>query len=171
MLMFWKILGLLCLAFVLLYTLKRLKETVANLVYAYSVDDETLVRNYRGEFQRKELASLNWINLTMNLLLVANIAAVGFFLMGGRPLWMTLNLAIIGFLMTLVTIFFAYGSNTAVYERVSPHVINAKNINDFSGDEKDLYFDTQNNIEQTYILLFVSILVLILTIFTQSSLG
>lgn len=164
--MFWKIFGLICLILIFVLTMKRIKDIVANLMYVTAINDETLARNYRGEFQRKDLVSLNWINLTMNILLVANIILVGVFLMDGHPFWLNLKIAIIDLAISLVTIVFVYGSNSSAYEIVSPYVIKAKTINDFSGDERDLYWDTQNSIEQTYILLFIVILVLALTIFT-----
>lgn len=163
--MFWKILGLICLILIFVLTMKRIKDIVANLMYVTTINDETLVQNYRGEFQRKDLVSLNWINLTMNILLVANIILVGVFLIDGHPFWLNLKIAIIDLAISLVTIVFVYGSNSSAYEIVSPYVIKAKTINDFSGDERDLYWDTQNSIEQTYILLFIAILVLALTIF------
>lgn len=163
--MFWKILGLICLILIFVLTMKRIKDIVANLMYVTTINDETLAQNYRGEFQRKDLVSLNWINLTMNILLVANIILVGVFLIDGHPFWLNLKIAIIDLAISLVTIVFVYGSNSSAYEIVSPYVIKAKTINDFSGDERDLYWDTQNSIEQTYILLFIAILVLVLTIF------
>lgn len=163
--MFWKILGLICLILIFVLTMKRIKDIVANLMYVTTINDETLAQNYRGEFQRKDLVSLNWINLTMNILLVANIILVGVFLIDGHPFWLNLKIAIIDLAISLVTIVFVYGSNSSAYEIVSPYVIKAKTINDFSGDERDLYWDTQNSIEQTYILLFIAILVLALTIF------
>lgn len=163
--MFWKILGLICLILIFVLTMKRIKDIVANLMYVTTINDETLAQNYRGEFQRKDLVSLNWINLTMNILLVANIILVGVFLIDGHPFWLNLKIAIIDLAISLVTIVFVYGSNSSAYEIVSPYVIKAKTINDFSGDERDLYWDTQNSIEQTYILLFIVILVLVLTIF------
>lgn len=163
--MFWKILGLICLILIFVLTMKRIKDIVANLMYVTTINDETLVQNYRGEFQRKDLVSLNWINLTMNILLVANIILVGVFLIDGHPFWLNLKIAIIDLAISLVTIVFVYGSNSSAYEIVSPYVIKAKTINDFSGDERDLYWDTQNSIEQTYILLIIAILVLALTIF------
>lgn len=145
--------------------MKRIKDIVANLIYVTTINDETLAQNYRGEFQRKDLVSLNWINLTMNILLIANIILVGVFLMDGHPFWLNLKIAITDLAISLITIVFVYGSNSSAYEVVSPYVIKAKTINDFSGDERDLYWDTQNSIEQTYILLFIVILVLALTIF------
>lgn len=163
--MFWKILGLICLILIFVLTMKRIKDIVANLIYVTTINDETLAQNYRGEFQRKDLVSLNWINLTMNILLVANIILVGVFLIDGHPFWLNLKIAIIDLAISLVTIVFVYGSNSSAYEIVSPYIIKAKTINDFSGDERDLYWDTQNSIEQTYILLFIAILVLALTIF------
>lgn len=163
--MFWKILGLICLILIFVLTMKRIKDIVANLMYVTTINDETLAQNYRGEFQRKDLVSLNWINLTMNILLVANIILVGVFLIDGHPFWLNLKIAITDLVISLITIVFVYGSNSSAYEVVSPYVIKAKTINDFSGDERDLYWDTQNSIEQTYILLFIVILVLALTIF------
>lgn len=163
--MFWVILGLVCLTLLLMYTMKRIKDIVANLMYEYTIDDEILSRNYRGLFQRKDLVSLNWINLTMNLLLVFNITLTGIFLMGCHPWWLTLNIAMVDLVLSAITVVYAYGSNSSAYEIVSPYVVKAKNIKDFSSDERDLYWDTQNNIEQTYILVFMSVLVLILTIF------
>ena len=163
--MFWKILGLICLILLFIYTMKRIKELIANLMYENTIDDETLARNYRGQFQRKELISLNWINLTMNLLLVINIVLVGIFLMNSHPYWLTLNIALADLGLSLIAVVYAYGSNSSAYEIVSPVVINAKNIKDFSSDERDLYWDTQSAIEQTYILVFMTILVLVLTIF------
>lgn len=145
--------------------MKRIKDLVANLMYVNAIDDETLARNYRSQFQRKDLVSLNWINLTMNLLVVINIILVGIFLMNGHPYWLTLNIALVDLALSLITVVFAYGSNKSAYDIVSPFVINAKNIKDFSSDERDLYWDSQNNIEQTYILVFLFILVLILAIF------
>lgn len=163
--MFWKILELICLVLIFLRTMKRVKDIVANLMYVYTINDETLARNYRGNFQRGDLASLNWINLTMNILLTANIVLASVFLMNGHPFWLNLRMTFVNLAISLITIVFVYGSNSSAYEIVSPYVIKAKTINDFSGDERDLYRDTQKNIEQTYILLFMTILVLILTIF------
>lgn len=165
--MILKIIGLIALILLFLLTMSRIKDIIANLMYLPSLTDETMARNYRGVFQKKDLLALNAINLTMNLLLATNVIFLGVLLMTGRPENFTISLAIVDLCASLVAIFFAYGSNSSAYEIVSQFVVKAKNIKDFSGDEQDLCFDTQNNIEQTYILLFVSLLFFLLMFFAK----
>lgn len=158
--MFWKILALVVLALLYLLTMKRLRNCVANLMYVPSLSNEMMVWSYRGIFQKKDLVMMSCANLLMNVLILLNLL----FIMGLRPEWFTIKIGIFDFCISLTTMITAYSFNRSINEMISPIVRKAKNIKDFTTDERDLLMDTEDNIEQAYLLFLSSLIVLMMTI-------
>lgn len=162
--MFWKILGLVVLVFLFILTMKRVRNCAANLMYVPSLSNEMMVWSYKGNFQKKDLVMMSYANLLLNVLILANVLFISTVLMGARPEWLTTRMGIFDFCISLAIMIIAYSFNKSINEIISPIVRKAKNIKDFTTDERDLLMDTEDNIEQTYLLCLLSLIVLALTI-------